>query len=777
MLTKGIKMSVANLSSTKVHIHHGLQCIFVLKGHVTIEVEEETIGLSPEDLLVINSNQLHTVTADNSNIALVLEIDRDYLLNECTDFVNTRIKCHCIGYSDDSSNYYGLKRALTRMLYIALKQAKGYQLDFKVELLRFIHILYTNFRVENEVTKEGKAREKQRTIDEVLAYLNDNYYRPLKLEELAKREYMSPQYFSKYFKQKTGHGFLKYLTQLRLKKVMYSLVYTEDSLIKIALEHGFANAKSLNAAFKKEYEDTPGNFRKMHKKGQDAEQGEADKLGLNLEVGVDLKEFMRYLKKYDINFEQVELNKHDYEVRLDNAVVKELRAQENILNIGKVETAGYTNLFKQLESLRDRLGFRYVYFELENHFIPNNVPYSLILYNQFFRAIEQLEKLQMIPFLKIVPSTEYASWNLQKAEEEIISNIETFLLCVGEIYHKKYVETWKVNIQFCETPGEQIEHLHYMTWYRMIKRKYPRMQVGIYALHDYDEVSKKRFAQFITMAKAQRVLPDFVTFGVFPVNRIESYLSEQFFYSGLRQYYQKVIDTIKGIYQEEACTSPPLYMIEWNTLMGDLQNESILYFRSALIVEVLLSLNEEIQGAGYWADSAVSTRYSGEPAMSSLALYMLNDVRRPIHPMLEMLQRMGNQIIYQEKNILVSKTAKEEYILLVWNPHYLNPSYSLDDVTIESLCKNVNIKLSHVENGVYQMKKITCNKENAGALTQIADAGYPDFSDTEVFDYVQYNIANGLNVYEEYILNGSYVLNTTLLYNSVVMYIIKKMDT
>ena len=777
MLTNGVRMSVIGLKSKDVHIHHGLQCIFLLRGSAIIQVEEEEIGLNAEDLLVIDSNQLHAVVAECSNIALVLEIEREYLLNECTTFVDSRVRCHCIGHSDESSNYYGLKRTLTRMLYIALKKVAGYQLDFKVELLRFIHILYTNFRIEPTTEMKDSVYKKRETINNVIGYINDNYSRPLKLEEMAKREYMTPQYFSKFFKRKTGRGFLNYLTELRLKKVVYALVDTDDSLIKIALDNGFANAKSLNVAFKKKYNDTPSNFRKGQKAGLESEQMENDGAGINLNVDVDLKEFMRYLKKYDINFEQMELIKKNYEVRMDDESSEIFRVQDNILNIGKVETAGYTNLLQQLELLRDRLGFCYVYFELENNFIPGNIPYSLILNNQFFRTVEQLEKLQIKPFLKVVLNKEFLNWDVQKIKETLHKNIEAFLLCIAKVYDKRYVETWKINIEMSMSFDANIRDSYYSTWYRMLKERYPKMQVGIYALNDSENKQKIIFDKFLSMAKEKNMLPDFVTFGVFPTNRVEKYMADQFFYSGLQQYYKDIIDTIKDIYTTNGCQIPPLYMIEWNSLMGNLNNESILYFRSALIVDLLLQLNGEIAGAGYWADSAVSAIYSDEPPMSSLALYMLDDVRRPIHPVLEMLKRVGTQIIYKKKNILVSRTTRDKHIILVWNPVYLNPSYSLDDITIESLRKNVNIKLYNLPAGIYQVKKITCNKENSGALTQLAEAGYPDFTDVEVFDYVKYNIANGLHVYEEYIFNGTYVLNTTLLYNSVVMYIIEKKDS
>jgi len=775
MFAKDVKISLMNLTTTEPHIHSGLQCFFVLRGAATVETEEK-IRLAAEDLLVVNSNQLHSVTADSSNVVLVLEIEREYILNECGNMAEGVIKCHCIGHSDESSHYYGLKRALTRLLYIVVKKEQGYQLDFKVELLRFLHILFTCFRVDEEVPKKRLMNEKSKNISQILTYINDNFYRPMKLEEVAKREYMSPQYFSKYFKRKTGYGFLEYLTSLRLKKAVQSLAYTDDSIVKIALDHGFANSKSFNAAFKKEYHNTPGNFRKQYQSSGQMNANETDRVEINLEVDVELKEFLRYVKKYDIKVEQTNINKKDYEIVFSDEQVKYIFPQENILNIGRVETAGYTNLFKQLETLRDQLGFRYVYFKLEDYFISDNIQYSLILYNQFFRVVDRLKKMGMRPFLKITPEEEHKGWKMADIERVVKERIDNVVYCLKAIYSMEFLSEWKVEIYVPEDFSDTIGELFYNVIYRALKQEVPQMQIGYYALNKPGEVPKERFRSLLNNAKSKNCKPDFITFGAFPVERMEHYMTSQFFFSGLGPYYQEIIDAVKEICRDSIGEVPPLYMTEWNTLMGDLENESILYFRSAVIVEALLDINAEIKGAGYWADSSVSTMYSGESPMSSLALYMLNDVRRPIYPVLEIIKRLGSYIIYEDENILMSVNERKEYNILIWNPKYLNPSYSLDDSTTESLTRNVNIKLKNLDPGIYQIKKVICSKEHSGAITQIVNAGYPDFTDMEVFDYIQYNVANGLNVYDEYIFSGTYILNTNLLYNSVIMYIMRKKE-
>ena len=56
-------------------------------------------------------------------------------------------------------------------------------------------------------------------IDEIQAFLEDNYYCEISLNELAATKYfMNPNYLSRLFKARTGMGFSKYLLGLRMKK-------------------------------------------------------------------------------------------------------------------------------------------------------------------------------------------------------------------------------------------------------------------------------------------------------------------------------------------------------------------------------------------------------------------------------------------------------------------------------------------------------------------------------------------------------------------------------
>ena len=766
MFIQNTKLSLLNLNTTKPHIHTGLQCLFVLKGEVVIETNENTTRLAAEDLLVIERNELHQIKAEKPNVVLLLEIDQEYIKNECGKMAKERIKCHCIGHSDENSRFYGVKKALTRMLYISVKKEEGFWLDFKVELLRCLYILFSCFQTEETREVDKKEVKTMDGFQEALTFINENYYRPIKLEEVAKREFMTPQYFSKYFKRKTGYNFLEYITAMRLKKAVRTLTTTNDSIVKIALDNGFANAKSFNEAFKKEYQDTPGNFRKQYLDTHSNYYSEEEQVEINLKVDINLKDFVRYVKRFDLNFEERNIAKKVHEIDLAKTSSLKLKRQQNLLNIGKIETSGYTNLFNQLETLRGQLNFKYVYFELEYHFIPHSIQYSLILYNQFFRAVDKFKKNGMIPFIRIAKSEWMEGKTADEVEEVLEKRVETFLHCIKAVYPKEYINTWKIEADLQSEIAPLIRAVFYRTIYRTFKKHLPKIEVGFCSTCRGDFLFK--------VAQEEACSPDFITFEAFPIKKMADYVPNEFSLDGLKNYYQEILRNLEEDCQRFLGKEVPLFMTKWNTLMGDLENESILYFRAALILEALLDVNRNIKGAGFWADSSVSARYSKEPPMSPLALYMLDDVRRPVYSVLEMLTRVGSKIIHRDQQLIVSETIKEEYCVLIWNPKYLNPTYSIDDATTQSLTRNINIKLKGIKPGNYQVKKVTCNKEYAGAITQIVNAGYPDFVDTEVFDYVKSNIASGYSVYEENINSGTYLFNTNLTYNSVIMFMIKR---
>ena len=98
----------------------------------------------------------------------------------------------------------------------------------------------------------------------IMQYVEVHYTEEITQYEVAKRFYFTKEYFSRFFKKNTGMTFKEYVMHYRLKQAYDPIVYTERSILDIALDCGFADARGLINAFKRVYGDTPYQYRKMH---------------------------------------------------------------------------------------------------------------------------------------------------------------------------------------------------------------------------------------------------------------------------------------------------------------------------------------------------------------------------------------------------------------------------------------------------------------------------------------------------------------------------------
>mgnify|MGYP003210763339 FL=1 len=98
----------------------------------------------------------------------------------------------------------------------------------------------------------------------IMQYVEVHYTEEITQYEVAERFYFTKEYFSRFFKKNTGMTFKEYVMHYRLKQAYDPIVYTERSILDIALDCGFADARGLINAFKRVYGDTPYQYRKMH---------------------------------------------------------------------------------------------------------------------------------------------------------------------------------------------------------------------------------------------------------------------------------------------------------------------------------------------------------------------------------------------------------------------------------------------------------------------------------------------------------------------------------
>ena len=95
------------------------------------------------------------------------------------------------------------------------------------------------------------------TVERAMNFIDDHFTEPITLNDVAEMAYMSPNYFSQYFKKVTGQNFSDYLSGLRIKKAQELLKNSDMSVIDIAMACGFHNMSNFYRMYKKHTGSTP----------------------------------------------------------------------------------------------------------------------------------------------------------------------------------------------------------------------------------------------------------------------------------------------------------------------------------------------------------------------------------------------------------------------------------------------------------------------------------------------------------------------------------------
>lgn len=102
-----------------------------------------------------------------------------------------------------------------------------------------------------------------RAVDYAMAHAIDE---DITVQAVAEHAGFSIDYFNRLFLAHTGFTVMAYIGYRRLKKAVWLLHTTDQSVLNIALEVGYASHEGFTKAFKKEYGVTPSEYRCRHKK-------------------------------------------------------------------------------------------------------------------------------------------------------------------------------------------------------------------------------------------------------------------------------------------------------------------------------------------------------------------------------------------------------------------------------------------------------------------------------------------------------------------------------
>jgi AraC-like DNA-binding protein len=225
--------------------------IYLLSGTLEVTINSETTQMSGGDMFVVSPhtpilyNNLKT-TNEPVKYRLVhfLGADVEETLRECNI---THNKVFNIGIHEE------LVVLWDELFKICIGDAE--KLDYYFGITAKYLFLRISYYCENKNTKMKK-------LDKSIKYIHSHISEDIRVEELAKMEFLSPSRYRELFKIITGHSPSDYISALRIRLACKLFLDGNTSIEDVAKATGFDDRLYFQKFFKKHTGKTPGTYLK-----------------------------------------------------------------------------------------------------------------------------------------------------------------------------------------------------------------------------------------------------------------------------------------------------------------------------------------------------------------------------------------------------------------------------------------------------------------------------------------------------------------------------------
>ena len=140
--------------------------------------------------------------------------------------------------------------------------------NFRNSLLlsEFLHGLFYLDLTNQDVRKAASDNKKVGLFEQALAYLEQNYAKPIDIDALSSRLFLSPSHFIRIFKQYFAMTPYLYLERYRILQARILLCQTQMRVSGIAAAVGYKSTSNFILYFKKHIGVTPTAYRKDPKR-------------------------------------------------------------------------------------------------------------------------------------------------------------------------------------------------------------------------------------------------------------------------------------------------------------------------------------------------------------------------------------------------------------------------------------------------------------------------------------------------------------------------------
>lgn len=734
-----------------IHYHENMELLFMINGKLSITIEEDTFELEPRDMVVVNSNRNHSY--EGTEDLFIGRFAISYA-NISRLLGNGTILFWCNSAIDNNKAYDELRDVIARIFNLFLREEKG-QGHGKIYLYslyyQMLSILTGNFLLtDQDMRYDSKKREKDDKVNEIFSYIRMNYRRNISLKDIAEQLYLSETYISKYIKRKCNSSFIELVNSVRLGHAMEDLMYTEDSVMKIAMDNGFASVAAYNKAFKTAYGTTPSEFRRKRKQNKKEDSERQNKVKRQIHDKVEA-----YLVKNPIE-EQEERYTKKIHVSFDAS--SDVGVWENycgrMINVGTALDLTKTAFHEQILAMKERIGVQYVRFwdiydpEL---FVDIHAVSGHRHFDRLDAVTDFLVKNNMKPYielgfkpLRLLKTTQNALKEIAR-DQEFTSDQEMWNFYSDMIKHfvkrygseeveKWYFEYWEKeetdfrNLSYNFSPISEKEHEAYFSRFDILadalRSNIPGVKIGGggFTLQHYGE---KEFMRILELWNHHKEKPDFISLSCYPYKQEKEGSVYYEKHSTDVDFVKHNVEIAKRVIERTGFFAKVIHVSEYSMSLSNRNAVNDSLVKGAFLMRNAIACIGETEMMGHWlfTDTYADFHDSKGLLFGGCGMLTKNGIPKPGFYVFEFLNHLYKRIVAKDQHYLITGNDRGSFRIVCHNYKELNYNYymaqenriQIKDIPYMSDDREyltIHLRIESVKNGTYVLKQKQINRNN-----------------------------------------------------------------
>lgn len=247
------------------HHHNYIEFLYSISSDANLWINGECYHFKTGDLAIINSGELHDITANSVSDYICVKFSPHILYADEQALLEFKYITPFFGKNPDKIIYHkedisniDMQILTTEIMQEWDEKRPAYELIIRADILRIFSELLRIKSSNNASLQEPVITE---SIKKAISYIHENFTLVTE-KETAEFCGLSYNHFSYAFKKVMGKSFNNYLTFVKLREAEKQLLLTNKSITEIALDTGFSTASHFISRFKESKGVTPNKFRK-----------------------------------------------------------------------------------------------------------------------------------------------------------------------------------------------------------------------------------------------------------------------------------------------------------------------------------------------------------------------------------------------------------------------------------------------------------------------------------------------------------------------------------